>query len=116
MSSTLTVSDLLAWISASTNADVVIESTPSSATTELLQRCLDSSVASIEGYCIVPDTYPVEVEQAVLMLASRLWARRATPNGIALGDFGTVRVGNFDADVEVLLAPWRRWSFGNHTP
>lgn len=112
MASTLTVSDIQDWISAATGSSVVLAATPTAETLALLQNCLDSSIASIERYCNLPDVYPVEVEQAILMQAARLWDRRKTANGISAGDFGAVRVGTYDADVEALLAPYRRWSFG----
>lgn len=108
----LTVSDLLAWISAPTNSEVAITAAPDATSTSLLQACLDSAVSNIESYCRLPETYPVAVEQAILMVAARLWDRRKTANGISTGEFGAVRVGSYDADVEMLLAPFKRWSFG----
>lgn len=112
MASTLTTQDLLNWLSASTNSNVVLAATPDATTTQLLQDCLDAAIAQIETYCTLPVTYPVEVEQAILMQASRLWNRRKTPDGISMGDFGVVRVGSYDSDIEGLLAPYRRWSWG----
>ena len=112
MATTLTVSHLLSWISASTSSSVVLAATPDSTTISLIKDCLDAAVATVESYCNLPVTYPVEVEQAILMVAARLWDRRKTSNGLAMGEFGAVRVGSFDPDVDMLLAPYKRWSFG----
>ena len=112
MASTLTTTILLKWINASTSSSVSIAATPDSETLALMEQCIDAAINSVEAYCSVPDVYPVAVEQAVLMLASRLWDRRKTPNGISMGDFGVVRVGSYDADIEALLAPYRNWNFG----
>lgn len=112
MASTLTVSDLTNWLSASTNSNVVLATSPDTNTTALLQNCLDSAIAQIEAYCNLPVTYPVEIEQAILMQATRLWNRRKTADGLSMGEFGAVRVGSYDPDIEALLAPFRRWSWG----
>lgn len=55
-------------------------------------------------------SFPAEVTEACLIKAHRLYLRRETPTGV-LGnaDFGFVRISRFeDADVELLLAPYRR--------
>lgn len=48
------------------------------------------------------------VDQAVIMLAARRWARRDTPNGVVgFGGAGeVVRVGRYDPDIEALLSQW----------
>lgn len=112
MASTLTTTDVLNWLNASTNSNAVVAATPDATTLSLIQGCLDSAIASVESYCTLPVTYPVEVEQAILMLAARLWDRRKTSNGLAMGEFGFVRVGAYDPDVEKLLEPHKRFSFG----
>lgn len=51
---------------------------------------------------------PAEVEQAALMLAARLFKRRTSPEGIITNsDFGMLRVGRVDPDVQALLSPYR---------
>lgn len=58
------------------------------------------------GWASCPD----EVAEACLIKAHRLYLRRESPTGV-LGnaDFGFVRISRFeDADVELLLAPYRR--------
>lgn len=110
----LTVSTVISWLAANTNSELVIAATPSTDSLALLQRCLDAAVANVETSHNLPATYPVDVEQAILMLTSRLWLRRDTPNGISsFGDFGAVRVTNYDPDINLLLEPYKRWSFGS---
>lgn len=55
---------------------------------------------------------PADITEAVLLLASRLWARRASPTGVAgFGEMGVVRVTSLDADVARLTAPYVRPGF-----
>ena len=55
---------------------------------------------------------PEAIDLAVLMLTSRLWKRKSTPEGImSFEGNGVIRVGAYDADVERLLAPYRVWNF-----
>lgn len=54
-------------------------------------------------------TVPGPVERATLMMAARLWKRRASLTGVeGFGDFGVVRIARTDADVAMLLGPYRR--------
>lgn len=109
----LTTTTLINWINANTGASIVFAATPSTESLALLQLCLDAATASIESLCNLPETYPVDVELAILMHAARLWDRRRSPDGIAgASEFGVVRVSSFDSAVEALLEPYRRWSFG----
>jgi hypothetical protein len=53
-----------------------------------------------------PET-PAEIELATRMLASRLYRRKDSPQGvIAIPEFGGIRVSRFDPDVRALLAPF----------
>ena len=67
-------------------------------------------LASVEvtakwGWPAVPDS----IKQATLMLASRLYSRKASPMGvIGVGDFGPVRVSRSDPDIAHLLMDYRR--------
>ena len=67
-------------------------------------------LASVEvtakwGWPAVPDS----IKQATLMLASRLYSRKASPMGvIGVGDFGPVRVSRADPDIAHLLMDYRR--------
>ena len=57
------------------------------------------------GWPAVPDS----IKQATLMLASRLYSRKASPMGvIGVGDFGPVRVSRSDPDIAHLLMDYRR--------
>lgn len=58
------------------------------------------------------DAIPLGIQQACLLQASRIWARRNSPYGIA----GSPELGNeirllskLDPDVEMLVADYRRW-------
>ena len=67
-------------------------------------------LASVEvtakwGWPAVPDP----IEQAPLMMASRLYGRKASPMGvIGVGDFGPVRISRSDPDVAHMLMDYRR--------
>jgi len=67
-------------------------------------------LASVEvtanwGWPAVPDP----IKQATLMMASRLYGRKASPMGvIGVGDFGPVRISRSDPDVAHLLMDYRR--------
>ena len=52
---------------------------------------------------------PAQVKQAVLLQANRLWKRKGSPEGVAgSSEWGVIRVGRIDPDVETLLAPLRK--------
>jgi len=52
---------------------------------------------------------PTQIQQATLILASRLFERRNSPLGIAGFDsIGAVRVSRFDSDIENLIGPFRK--------
>lgn len=52
---------------------------------------------------------PAGVNQACVILASRLYKRKDSPEGVSgWGDFGVVRVVRTDPDVMALLDPYRR--------
>lgn len=52
---------------------------------------------------------PVDVSQACLLLAARVYKRKESPDGVSnWGDFGVLRVGRTDPDVVALLDPYRR--------
>lgn len=53
---------------------------------------------------------PAEVAEACLIKAHRLYQRRESPSGVmGNAEFGFVRISRYeDADVELLLAPYRR--------
>lgn len=52
---------------------------------------------------------PVQIQQATLILSSRLFERRNSPLGVAgFGDLGAVRVSRIDADIENLIGPFKK--------
>jgi hypothetical protein len=58
------------------------------------------------------DSIPIGIQQATLLQASRIWARRNSPFGVA----GSPDLGNelrllakLDPDVEQMVGDWRRW-------
>lgn len=57
------------------------------------------------GWSEVPD----EVAEACILKAAAIYQRRESPLGVAgFGDFGPVRIGRYDPDVNALLAPFVR--------
>jgi len=57
----------------------------------------------------VPTGVPYAVSQAALMLASRLYQRKASPMGLTTGyqDWGPMRISRQDPDVFAALQPYR---------
>lgn len=86
---------------------------------DILEDSLNAAIAYIGWRCddqleqdttyydeIVPDN----LREATKMLASRLFRRRLSPEGVAgFGDFGAVRVTRVDPDIEALITPNRSW-------
>lgn len=76
---------------------------------ELLQRELDVATSWVVERVYPPDDaapgeYPLEVGEAMLVAASRWYARRNTPEGIAgWNELGLVHVMASDPDLELLL-------------
>ncbi len=86
----------------------------------VLQVILDASVAYIGWRCdtniVEDDDYtdivPENVRLATLMLVSREFRRRLSPEGVAgFGDFGAVRISRIDPDIELMITPQRSWGF-----
>ena len=82
----------------------------------VLSDCLDAAIEYVEYRCELSETGDTDigdnVRQAVLMMTSRLFRRRLTPEGVAaFGEFGAVRVTTVDADIERLLTQSRSWGF-----
>lgn len=115
MAHTLTVQTVLDWLNSSNGSSVLIAATPPSSTLALIQRCIDAADKSLQANCDnLPVTYTADIEKALLLLACRLWQRRTSPSGISLSEFGMMRVSAYDADIEILISPYRtaRFSFG----
>ena len=86
----------------------------------VLDGCLAAAVAYIGYRCdgnIEEDDDYLDVvsdnlRQATLMLTSREFRRRLSPEGVsAFGEFGAVRVSRVDPDIERLITPSRSWGF-----
>lgn len=72
-------------------------------TTDLQEATVQ--VTGIFGFTPIP----IQIEQATLILASRLFERRNSPMGIAgFSDIGAVRISRFDSDIENLIGPFKR--------
>ena len=75
-----------------------------------LAHCLDAATAWVTDRVYpTPDGTPAtrhpDVTEAILLLASRLYSRRNSPEGVSgWGEMGVVRVVGVDPDVERLIA------------
>lgn len=97
---TLSLADVKAWGKITTSSEDA-----------LIQRVLDAVIDRAETDYDLPIEYPPSVHLALCMSCARLWHRRDTPQGITpASEFGQIRIGSFDADVDNLLAPWRRFA------
>jgi len=75
---------------------------------------MTSVVAAVEAALTlshdIPDAWPADVRQAVIMQAARLWKRRTTIEGVtSFGQDFAIRVNRFDPDIDSLLAPYVKW-------
>lgn len=82
----------------------------------ILGDCLDAAIEYVEYRCNLTETGDTDigtnVREAVLMMTSRLFRRRLSPEGVsAFGEFGAIRVTTVDADIERLLTQSRSWGF-----
>jgi hypothetical protein len=70
----------------------------------ILTMCLQSAGDWVYDRVLSDRIYRAEVQQAVLMLASRLYKRRLSPEGVAgWEDLGAVRIIARDPDIDRLL-------------
>ena len=57
-------------------------------------------------------TAPVAIEQATVLLASRIFKRNDSPGGVmGFGDIGVVRVSRIDPDIDRLIMPYKKLRF-----
>ena len=55
---------------------------------------------------------PTAIEQATVILGSRIFKRNDAPLGVTgFGDLGVIRVGKIDPDVEAMIMPYKRMRF-----
>lgn len=108
MATSVTINDVWAWMN--TGSRLGDSATPTY-NLDQLQWSLDAATEQIESQCSLPDVYPQSVELAIIMTAARLYKRTGTPEGLTtFQDFGAIRVSAFDADVDNLIMPYRRWN------
>jgi hypothetical protein len=71
-----------------------------------LNGCTRKSVVIVNVVSYVP----YGIQQAALILAARLYQRKASPLGIVTGfaDYGIARISRTDPDVAALLQPHKR--------
>jgi hypothetical protein len=54
---------------------------------------------------------PIQVTQATIIQASRIYKRLDSPLGVAgFGDMGAIRVGKVDPDVAMLIRPYKKYA------
>ena len=65
-------------------------------------------VTGVFGFSAVP----VAIEQATVLLASRIFKRNDSPGGVmGFGDIGVVRVSRIDPDIDRLIMPYKKLRF-----
>jgi hypothetical protein len=70
-----------------------------------LARSLDAATEWVADRVSVQRFERPEVQEAIILLASRLYKRRMSPEGVAgFGDMGVVRILARDPDIALLLA------------
>lgn len=84
--------------------------TAQSLTDDQIQQILDSETALQAAACLVPETYPAALAQALLRRCSRQIGARQLPLGLTAdtsGEYSPVRLPNWDAEIERLESPYR---------
>jgi len=65
-------------------------------------------VTGVFGFSAVP----VAIEQAAVLLSSRIFKRNDSPGGVmGFGDIGVVRVSRIDPDIDRLIMPYKKMRF-----
>src|SRR4051812_33465734 len=71
----------------------------------ILQASLDTAIAWVQDRVMADRWSRPDVQEAVILMASRLFKRRQSPEGVAgWDDLGVVRIVARDPDVEALLS------------
>lgn len=78
--------------------------TVSNANETVMRRALDAATSWVRDR-VTPSLFDdPEVQEAVILLASRLYKRRQSPEGVSgWGDMGVIRILSQDPDIEALL-------------
>jgi hypothetical protein len=88
--------------------------TVSNVSNTLLQRALDAATSWVRERVMECTFDDDEVQEAIVLLASRLYKRRQSPEGVAgWGDLGVIRVLASDPDIERLLEHKLDYSYGH---
>lgn len=80
-----------------------------------VENCRLAAIDRLTALCVIdddtdPPVVPEAVRRACVLLTSRLFSRRNSPEGVAgFGDIGAVRISGVDVDVMELIASHRRW-------
>ena len=71
----------------------------------ILQDCLSTSTSWAEDRAMPDQVASNEVQEAILLMASRLYKRRQSPEGVAgWDDLGVVRIVANDPDIRDLMS------------
>lgn len=85
---------------------VAIEQCRQAAVEYLTYRCEILLDEDNDDEPIVPES----VRTACILLTTRLFRRRQSPEGVAAwGDLGAIRISRIDPDIEAMLLPARSW-------
>jgi len=91
--------------------DAVLQEMVDAAMTQQFARCsvqMTSAADDPAADPIVVSHVDHDLYLGALMRVARLYARRASPEGIIpLGDIGVARIPKFDVDIDALEARWR---------
>jgi hypothetical protein len=78
--------------------------TVSNVSNTVLQRALDAATSWVRERVMKCTFDDDEVQEAIVLLASRLYKRRQSPEGVAgWGELGVIRITHIDPDIERLL-------------
>ncbi len=103
MAITATSDDVVAWLDVDAgNVD-----------SDIVDECLASAILLLADDYDIAEADIDRANLATVMLAGRIYRRRWSPNGIeAVGDWGPLRVSQFDPDVHRLMSRWELYRFG----
>lgn len=78
--------------------------TASNINDNLLERALVAATSWVTDRVMVAELESAEAQEAIVLLASRWYKRRQSPEGVAgWGDLGVIRILAKDPDIEALL-------------
>lgn len=98
-----------------TSADVItyMDVESGNVDSDLVDECLASAILLLADDYDIAEADIDRANLAAKMLATKIYKRRWSPNGIeAVGDWGPLRVSQFDPDVHRLMSRWELYRFG----